>query len=160
MTMMSRAVLLAALILLALVGPTPSPAQEANAAFRFEVPLDLSQFNPCTSETVAIIGAINFTITVASDANGGFHVTTHSLVKGKGVGQSSGKKYVFVGETSFSSSFNGACCQSESTLVQEVVLISQSGRDNQRLQITSHIALNANGQATATVDNARFVCQG
>ena len=156
--MTRRSVLLMVIVLLSLVQPVPTPAQ--NAAFRTSTPISLSLFNPCTNEVVDITGVIDTTVTAASDASGGIHITTHTLIKGKGTGETSGKKYRFISENTFSVSINGPCCQSESTLIQEVVLLSQGASDNQRLQITMHISLDANGNLTTKVEHGQFVCQG
>jgi hypothetical protein len=58
--MTRRSVLSMVILLLGLVQPVPTPAQ--NAAFRTSTPISLSLFDQCTNEVVDITGEIDTTV--------------------------------------------------------------------------------------------------
>lgn len=126
------------------------------------VPIALGVFVPCAAdgagELVLMSGNLHSLNHVTVNDNG-VTVVTHNQPQGvSGVGQTTGDSYQGTGVTreTFGGSFvNG---QFSTTFVNNFRIIGQGPNNNSMMHATMHFTVNANGDLTATVDNATATC--
>ena len=138
------------------------PAVPAQAAVtqNIKAPMSMQVLVPCTGEIIILQGILHTLVTLTQDSNGGLHVSAHfQPQKLKGVGQTTGDKYIGVG-VSRDNTNDRAPLQSEYTYVNNFRIIG-TGKDAVRYMVhqTIHLAVNANGVATANITNARITCE-
>jgi len=132
----------------------PAPAQ-ANGARNTIVPVHFTVFNPCAGEAVELSGDAYLMAQVTTDAGGGTHVLTHFNYQGLiGRGLASGKKYRLSDADQSVSNTLGPP-PFELTVVITFKLIGQGPGNNFLIHFTGHVTVNANGEVTADVINAR-----
>jgi len=133
----------------------------AQAAVQFNqvVPLNVTEFNPCTGEVIAFSGSIHLLFGETPSANGGIHVIFEDNVNDvKGLSDT-GTVYSGVGGDW--SEFNAVPPYPFTTTATDVFgLISHGSSPNFKVIATFHITVNANGTLTSTVGDLRFSCNG
>ena len=149
-----------ALIALLIVAPgltnlAPRAPAQADGAQNTIVPVHFTVFNPCAGEAVDLSGAAYLMAQVTTDTNGGTHVVTHFNYQGlSGTGLTSGKKYRL--SDADQSVFNTLGPPPlEFTVVSTFELIGQGPGNNFLIHFTGHVTVNAKGEVTADVINAR-----
>jgi hypothetical protein len=143
-----------ALALLAAITLTTIGAATANAAIveNFFQPLNLTAFDECTGESVHFTGQLHILSTVTINPNGSFHLhMTQNYAGVKGVGQTTGRIYQLPGELSVTENLTAAQVM---TAVVFSNLITDGSPSNEKITVSLHITINANG--TVTVDNVEF----
>jgi hypothetical protein len=160
----SRGRLVAASALLAVsaaTGLTAGPAAGAGATV-IRVPVDSRLFLPCanggTGEVVHFTGMILGVSTGGANGAGGFHAVSVEVEQGvKGVGETTGRRYVEQFVNLFSSS-SGAGGSFESTQ-QEIYRVNSSGPGfDSVIRIRNHTTINPDGTTTVTFDNETMEC--
>lgn len=152
------AVLIAALFLAA--AATPAFGQAATTTTNETIPFTSTLPNPCNGDVVTFQGDMHVTNHVTLDSSGGTHLRTHVNYQGvTGTGSPSTLNYR-VGTVSNETVNDNDAGQSEVTVIQNVKLIAQGPALDFFLRIVFHITINANGQTTSTVDEARVECRG
>ena len=125
-----------------------------------KIPLSNSQFWPCVNEWVDFAGWYNVTVRQVTSASGNTTFRLH--VSGppvKGVGQTSGDRYVSPEVTNLTEHSGGDGFAS--TFQFRIRRISKGGAPNSVGWIKFHMTFNANGELTAYKDEAVFdVCRG
>jgi hypothetical protein len=111
----------------------------------------------CDGQVVTLSGDIHIVTHVTTDASGGMHIVEHSNYQNV---SGTGGAITYRGVSSNSTVFNNSMPQSEFTVVDQVLLISQGSTDNLQIHVTMHFTINANGQVTAVVENVRAECVG
>lgn len=132
---------------------------QAAVQFNQNVPLNVTEFNPCTGETIAFSGEIHLLFGETASSNGGLHVIFMDNVNDvKGV-SNTGTTYSGVGGDW--SSFNAMPPYPfEATATDVFGLISHGSTPNFKVIATFHITVNANGSITAFVTDLRITCSG
>ncbi len=109
-------------------------------------------------EPIKLSGQLHSVFHVTLDNQGGFHLVITTNPQGvTGVGLISGTTYQGTGVGRFN--VNGKV-GFETTRVDSFKIIGRGTADNNLVQATSHITVNANGEVTSTVDNFFIKCQG
>lgn len=151
--------LLAAILLL--LGAAQSRAVMAQATTtttNLILPLNTT-VSGCDGQLVTLSGEIHIVTHVTTDASGGMHIVEHSNYQDvSGTGQPI--LLTYRGVSSNTTVFNNSTPQSEFTVVDQVLLISQGPSDNLQIHVTMHFTINANGQTTAVVEEVRVECNG
>lgn len=130
----------AALAVLA-VFATSAQGADGVTVLRFELP-SFSFFNPCTSETVTVGGTALSVIDTTQDNHG---LEGHSVdIALKGVGQTTGTQYTFVGTNTITenTSDNGASAE---TVVTYSRLVTPGAGNDLLFAIVFHETFDANG---------------
>jgi hypothetical protein len=125
------------------------------------IPIDLFVFIPCADggagELVELTGPLHIVMAFTADSSGGFHVVTHFQPQGiSGVGLTTGLKYNATGETDETLNVTAGVTD---TIVNNFKIIGQGPGNNSLLHENFHITINANGTATASVDNFNSSCK-
>lgn len=154
------AVLLAVLGLTATGGFPKATVEKSN----IEVLIDMTEFVPCAlggeGELVDLSGRLHILEHTTTDNNGGVHVVLHYQPKGvKGTGQESGDTYQGTGVTKTSTNVTGAGLPYEFTDVTNFRIIGPGPGNNSLVHVTIHFTINANGETTADVVNAKVECK-
>jgi hypothetical protein len=126
-----------------------------------KVPISVEEFVPCANggagEVVTLSGTLHVLTHTTIDASGGVHVTNQIQPAGvSGTGQTTGAAYRGTGVTR--EEFNTTAA-SETTRVNNFRIIGQGPDNNLLVHHTVHQTVNANGEATATVDNFSLECR-
>jgi len=146
------------------LGFTGAPIAYAKATTvttNLKIPIALPVFIPCAldgvGEEVKLTGNLHVLMHITFDDNGGIHAKTHFQPQGiSGIGEDSGDKYQGTGVTQ--TQFNGKVGV-EVTFVNNFRMIGQGKGNNFLVHETFHITVNANGDATASVDNFTTDCK-
>lgn len=160
--MKKRMVYLFSLILI-LPGLTPpsSAAQANTQKLDFSGPISTTiEPHPCTGEVIRLDGRFKQIIRITEDGAGGFHMTSHIIVKGTAVGLTSGNEYVFNQESHLSMNDSQQPCQQEFTNTLHLNFISKGRGENLVLSAVGHITMNANCEVSADLNHFRLECQG
>lgn len=125
------------------------------------IPLDFAAFVPCAAggagEFVLLSGDLHVLIHVTTNDQGGFLVKTHFQPQGvSGFGQTTGAKYQGTGVTQDITTVNAG---TTSTFINNFRVIGQGRGNNFLVHQNVHLTVNANGEATATVDNLTTECK-
>lgn len=123
------------------------------------IPFSNTQFWACANEVVDFEGWFNVTVreVVSSSGNATFRV--HVKAQVKGVGQTTGDRYVSNEITNLTQRSNGDGFVS--TFQFRINRISQGGGSNSAGWIKSHMTFNATGEPTASKFDIAFdVCRG
>lgn len=120
---------------------------------------------PCaldgTGEYVLLEGTLHIVANVFWDNAGNLHVTGHSQPQGvKGVGLTSGDKYIGTGVTRYNYIFGsvGFPIYIE-TYINNFRIIGEGNGNNYLIHQNLHMTINANGEVTAYVDNYEADCK-
>lgn len=151
---------LLAAILLLLCGAQSKAvmAQATTTTTNLTLPLNTT-VSGCDGQLVTLSGEIHIVTHVTTDANGGMHIVEHSNYQNvSGTGQP--VPLTYRGVSSNNTIFNNSMPQSEFTVVDQVLLISEGSSDNLQIHVTMHFTINANGQTTAVVEEVRVECNG
>ena len=109
--------------------------------------IDITLYNPCTDEDVAIIGTVQTNERTLFDSAGGIHVKLQLKWHFTGTGES-GTKYIANGTANYQ--FNGELPYPyEETGILIITCISKGDASNLKLKVRYHITVNANGETTA-----------
>ena len=121
-------------------------------------------FESCSGDTVVFAATLHTVARVGTSSDGGLHLVAHSQIHGEGVGVPSADIYQinenFASETANFRQDEDGTVSFEITSVNSVVAVSRGALDNTRVFMLTHVTVNANGEMTATVDNARADCTG
>jgi len=124
--------------------------------FNGEVPINMDVVIPKTGDTVHLSGALHIVIDATGDSAGGSHITEHFQPQGvSGVDLATGAKYQGTGVTK-AQSIVTASGANHLTIINNFKIIGQGPDNNYTVHATVLIATNANGDLTATVDNAKI----
>lgn len=150
--------LVAALLLL--LGAAQSEvimAQATATTTNITLPLNMT-VTACEGQQVTLNGNIHIVTHVTTNPNG-LHIKEHSNYQNvSGVGQPT--PFLYRGVSSNNTHFNNHPPQSNFSVVDQVLLLSQGLSDNLQVHITMHFTINANGQTTAVVEEVRVECNG
>ena len=158
-----RMLSLLALSLVALVAAGTQTAARAqattvtsNASFAFT-----NTAVSCDGETVDISGKMHLLAHATTDARSGRHVMLQINTEGvKGVGATSGGEFVSSATNNESiNDSNTAGGQSEYTLTTKFLLVGKGKLTDLFAKVTMHVTINANGEATAEVNNVMVECR-
>lgn len=160
-TLMKFCALALAALMITIASPAPrSFAQATTVTTTESVPFSGTVPNICNGEAVAFNGNLNIVNHVSTDASGGTHVRTHVNYQGvSGTGLTSGAAYRVTSTINEVLNDNDGP-QSSVTVVQSVNVIAQGPLPNFLMRVVFHVTINANGQTTTIVDNARVECRG
>jgi hypothetical protein len=154
------ALLCAALFVAFANSGSPAFGQATTTTTNETIPFTSTLPNPCNGDLVTFQGNMHVTNHVTTDSSGGTHVTSHMNYQGvSGTGTPSGLNYR-VGTTQNQTLNDNDGPQSEVTVIQNVRLITQGPALNFFLQVVFHITINANGETTSTVNEAKVQCRG
>ena len=133
-------------------------AQATTTTTNLVLPLN-TVVSGCDGQSVTLSGEIHIVTHVTNNPNGGILIKEHSNYQDvSGVGQPITLTYR--GVSSNNTVFNNSMPQSEFTVIDQVLLISQGPTDNLQIHVTMHFTINANGQTTAVVEEVRVECNG
>ena len=121
--------------------------------------INLAVLIPCTGDTVLLSGPLHTLITATVNGNnvsGKVHFQPQGI---SGTDQSTGAKYQGTGVTQQNISVSLQNGQANFTVVNNFKIIGQGTSANYTVHQTVHITFNANGTATANVDNTKVVCK-
>lgn len=137
--------------------PRAIMAQATTTTTNTTLPLNMT-VTACEGQSVTLSGNIHIVTHVTTNPNG-FHIKEHSNYQNvSGVGQPT--PFLYRGVSSNNTHFNNHPPQSNFSVVDQVLLLSQGLSDNLQVHVTMHFTINANGQTTATVENVRVECNG
>jgi hypothetical protein len=152
-----------ALALALVMQASAAPVIETN----FHVPVSIVGTHPCTGATITISGDDHIQAQVSRDegtAGIGVHAHVHQNAHLTGT-DDQGTSYI--GNEADELLINGRVDadgqivqQEETSILDNVVLVSQGTAPNLRVKITVHVTLNPNGTITAVVDHLTMTCQG
>ncbi len=136
----------------------------AEVTTNIKVPTTLTVFVPCAAsgmgEMVSLSGDLHVTIAVTIDANGGLHMKQHFQPQGiVGYGSVTGAKYQATGVTQDQIHRASPGFPYEETFINRFHIVGQGPGNDFYVQDTVHITVNADGTATATVDNHTVTCK-
>lgn len=155
-----RALFTAALFFALAHSAAPAYGQATTTQTNETIPFTSTLPNPCNGDLVTFQGNLHAINRVTFDASGGYHLKTHVNYQNvSGTGVPSGNAYNVRTTTNETVNDNDGP-QFETTVIQTVKLITQGPALNYFLQIVFHITVNANGQTTSTVDEAKIQCRG
>jgi hypothetical protein len=132
----------------------------AGVVFNISVPLDIMVPVPCANggagEMVHLTGPLHLRLSVTTNSVGGFSVVQHAQPQGvSGTGLTTGLSYNATGETDTTFNANAGVQQ---TFVNNFKIIGQGPGNNFTVHENAHVTINANGTATASVDNFTSDC--
>jgi len=150
--------------------PTTAPTGEAGQPqFRadalmqnFQIPINLSVLVPCADggagEVVDLSGDLHVLLHVTLHDDGRFVFKEHFQPQGiSGTGEVTGDKYQATGVTQ-DITVRGRVGVT-TTAVNNFRIIGQGPGNNLLVHVTFHVTVNANGTATAEVNNVRVGCK-
>ena len=149
-----------ALILIAVLGVSPTLAQATTFTTSFQEPLDIIVYVPCAAggvgELVELTGTLHILFVTTIDNRGGFHSKYHFQPQGiAGIGQTTGAKYQGTGVTQ--GTFNGKV-GFESSFVNNFKIIGQGPGNNFLIHENMHITFHPDGTITGYIDNFSIRC--
>ena len=159
--MTMRCVLLMTIVLLGLIQTIQTPAKADNEVSSFTTPITTQIFAECLGETVVITGEAKFIFKTVFDAKGGIHLNLHTIVKGTGLGQTTGTEHKFSQETSrmFNSNNPPSCSpQIEFTEIDDIILVSPGSSPNLRIRLMTHFTVSASCQISGVSFSTKSVC--
>jgi hypothetical protein len=167
--LMSAVLALAGLLLIAaaLTLPGVMGTTRAEAAVTTDISVSvagLPVFVPCAAdgagEVVLLSGNIHMLFTLTADGAGGTHASFHANPQGvTGIGQTTGAKYQGTGVTRGGNFNVYPTLPFEATFVDNFRIIGQGAGNNLLLHAITHVTVNANGDTTASVDQASIDCK-
>jgi hypothetical protein len=127
------------------------------------IPFDISIFIPCANggvgETVELSGRLHILIHITTNDNN-FVIRSHFQPQNvSGVGLTTGDTYRGTGVTQNTQTGSFINGQATVTFVNNFLMIGQGPGNNFTVHQNVHMTLNANGDATASVDNFRTECK-
>ncbi len=147
-----RALLTAALFFAAAGSGPYAYGQATTTQTNETIPFTETRLNPCNGDMVTFQGNMHVTSHVTTNSSGGFHLKTHVNYQNvTGTGTPSGLTYNVRTTTNETVNDNDGP-QYETTLIQNVKLITQGPALNYFAHFVFHITVNANGQTTSTVE--------
>jgi hypothetical protein len=151
--------LLPALFLAAALWLVPA-ASSAAVVQNVQVPLNVTVFNPCNGDLIAVTGSIHLLASTTSDGGGGFHIAfMDNVSQVTGTGSVSGATYHGVGGDWFTANVKPPF-PVELTMTDVFGLISAGSSPNLVITDTFHITVNADGTLTANVARFSLSCNG
>lgn len=135
-------------------------AQATTVTTNETLTLNSTTVNLCNGDTITLTGQVHIVTHTTTDSNGGSHVKTHQNFEDVSGTGTLVLTYRGVSSNNHTVNNNGSNLQQEFTSVNRVRLISQGPSDNYKLDITIHTTINANGEATSTVNNVSTTCTG
>lgn len=133
-------------------------AQATTTTTNITMPLNMT-VTACEGQQVTLNGNIHIVTHVTTNPDGSLHIKEHSNYQNvSGVGQPT--PFLYRGVSSDNTIFNNNPPQSNFTVVDQVLLVSQGLTDNLQVHVTMHFTINANGQTTAVVEEVRVECNG
>jgi hypothetical protein len=158
-TLGSLAILSAALAFCLLSAPGPARAQATATTTNLELPLSTTLENPCAGELIDFTGTMHLVIQTVATPAGTFKATIHSNTQNvSGTGVDSGTTFRFKAVANTTELSSVAAAQ-ETTIIIEFRIIGPGPNNNFLLQETFHVTINANGEATATVNQISLKCE-
>lgn len=155
---MKRAVFAGALASAALALAGVTPAASATQLTNVSIPLNFSAPDPCVNNgIVTFSGVVHELVNIASDGAGGFNVKMNVNTAGVTGVDSNGGLYVFNEHVAASSHVQAG--QNETAPVSEH-LVSQGSAPNSSVKFLLHLTVDANGNATSSVDSFSITCKG
>jgi hypothetical protein len=133
----------------------------AQAAVQFNqvVPLNVTEFNPCTGQPIAFSGTIHLLMGETASSNGGFH--TFFMDNVSNVTGISADGTIYSGVGGDWAELNAVPPFPSATTATDVFgLISHGSTANFKVIATFHLTVNADGTVTSTVTDLRITCSG
>ena len=151
----------ACLLILLAITTVPALAQADPVVTNVKEDLDLQEWIECLNdgegEAVQLTGTLHVMFITNLDGDGGFHLKYHFQPQGVvGVGLATGTVYHGTG---VSQGQDNGTVGYENTEIENFRLISPGSADNFQVHGTLHYTVNANGEATAYVDNYSAECK-
>ncbi len=138
---------------------TNARAQATTTTTNETIPFTSTLTNACNGDLVTFQGDLHFTNTVTTDASGGIHLETNANYQNvSGTGAPSGTTYR-VATVSNKTLNDSDSSQTETTVIQTVKLVAQGAPLDYFTQFVFHVTVNANGQTTSEVVEARIMCR-
>ena len=148
-----------AIAVLFLVQPQSLMAQATTVTTNLEMPVNETLLD-CNGDPVVLSGTVHMVVHFTTDANGGTHFAIHSNYQDVTGTSTTNPAITYRGVNNSEQISNSSLPQTESTVVSNVLLISQGPTDNLRIRITTHFTINANGVATAVFTRFESNCTG
>jgi hypothetical protein len=150
-------------LLTMVAGGLPAYAAATSFTVSTEIPFSTSGPVPCANggagEQVDLSGSLHALYHVTVDASGAVHVTSHDNPQGiDGVGETTGAKYQATGVTEDRSNQGSGGLPFTFTYVNNFRVIGQGPRNNFLVHENTHVTINPDGTATASVDNFSETC--
>jgi hypothetical protein len=150
-----------ALVLIGVLGVSPTVAQATTVTTNVQQPLDLFVFVPCAmggmGEFVQLTGTLHVLFVTVTDAQGGVLTKYHFQPQGvRGVGLTTGDKYQATGETQETIHVKVGFAD---TFVNNFKIIGQGPGNNFLIHENLHVTVLADGTVTAFVDNFSVICK-
>ena len=149
-----------ALVLIGVLGVSPTLAQATTVTSSFKEPIDIVVYVPCAAggagELVELTGTLHTLFVTTIDDTGGFHSKYHYQPQGiTGTGQTTGAKYQGTGVTQ--GTFNGKV-GFEASFVNNFKIIGQGPGNNFLIHENFHITFHPDGTITGYIDNFSVIC--
>jgi hypothetical protein len=130
---------------------------QANVVQNLKIPIEADIYNAGAGEWIHITGEGHLLLTSTADKNGGFHVAMHANFQGYvGIGLTSGDKYQITGGNTIQMNFKPPF-PSEQSFLSFLNVVGPGRGNNMQTFMHTHVTVNANGDATATVSTLRIV---
>jgi len=140
----------------AVAGPLAVPARADGASSeKISVTFTLA----CGGETVDFTGEMNAVNKITVDADGGFHLVTHSnFHQVRGVGRTSGNEYGGGGTLNFEASITGSNFPLVISIVNPFTVVNKTTGESHPLRLHFHVTFDANGVVRTEFDHAELAC--
>jgi hypothetical protein len=115
--------------------------------------------NPCTGEVIDLVGELDGVVTSSINPAGHIHLAEVHRITASGL-SSSGIEYKYLQTSPDHLTLDVDGAPFTATGETTGLLISQGGTANLDQHVLFHLTIDANGDVTATVDNASVDCTG
>jgi hypothetical protein len=145
-----------ALELWLLAAPRSAGAQATATTTNQDFPLETTLDNPCTGEPILFTGQVHLMIHATATPSGHFETTVHSNLQDvSGTGTESGAAFHFQAASTTTAQVEPGV---ETTIMINFRIIGPGAGNNFLLHNLTHLTVNANGEATATVQEVFTAC--
>jgi hypothetical protein len=150
-----------ALLVALLIWPASAPAEATTVTFSETIPLtNVPLPNPCAAELVLFNGEVKVLSHLTINDNGSFDLEEHVTLAAAGIGLVSGDKYQASETITDRLNFRiPEVFPVEVSFINHFQITGPGDNDNLFMRLTIHVAINANGEITATVLNVDGGCQ-
>ena len=133
-------------------------AARADVVTNETVPVDIIVLVPCTGHLVELTGTLHV---VLSETTHGSHVSGTLLLQPQGIAGTdltTGATYRGTGETLTTFGDTSTNGEAHETFVNNFKIVGQGRAPNYLVHENTHVTIDANGTATATIDNLSISC--
>ena len=137
------------------------PVMAAAQSSTFIIPFNVTFFNPCTAEDVAVAGTTSVTATDSITAQGDRKISVSEKTTGSGVGVIFGTVYPFAENTQFTVRTPLAGQEFDSTFTDRISMKGPKSTDNWTVKAHFRIKISATGEIVTSIE--RFdgaICKG